>query len=310
LTFLNQVHPAIINIKITPGEKGMKDLPIVIITGLSGSGKSTVMNTLEDIGFFCLDNLPIVLLPKFIELRLSSSSEITKVAVVIDIRGGEFLKEAPKIIRELKDAGYPIEIIFLECSDEVLLRRYSETRRHHPLIKEESITKGIQKEREMLLDLKKEANKVIDTSTYNVHQLRDVIIQYFDRVAARRKITIYLQSFGFKYGIPSTSELVIDVRFLPNPYFVEDLKGRTGMDREVANFVMKRKETREFLKHFYRLIEFLLPFYEKEGKSYLTISIGCTGGRHRSVAIVEEIRRHLDRDRYVVTTNHRDIQKE
>lgn len=288
----------------------MKDLPIVIITGLSGSGKSTAMNALEDIGFFCLDNMPIVLLPKFLELRLSSSSEITKVAVVIDIRGGEFLKEAPKIIRELKEAGYPIEIIFLECSDEVLLRRYSETRRHHPLVKEESITKGIQKEREMLVDLKREATKVIDTSPYNVHQLRDVIIKYFDTASARRRINIYLQSFGFKYGIPSTSDLVIDVRFLPNPYFVEDLKGKSGIDKEVAHFVMNRKETREFLKHFFRLIEFLLPLYEKEGKSYLTISIGCTGGRHRSVAIVEEISKHLDRDRYVVITSHRDIQKE
>jgi UPF0042 nucleotide-binding protein len=288
----------------------MKDLPIVIITGLSGSGKSTVMNALEDIGFFCLDNMPIVLLPKFLELRLSSAREIQKVAVVIDIRGGEFLKEAPKIIRELKDAGYPIEIIYLECSDEVLLRRYSETRRQHPLVKEESIAQGIQKEREMLIDLKREADKVIDTSPYNVHQLRDVIIKYFANASAKRKINIYLQSFGYKYGIPSTSDLVIDVRFLPNPYFVEELKGRTGIDPEVAHFVMNRKETREFLKRFFKLIEFLLPLYEKEGKSYLTISIGCTGGRHRSVAIVEEIKNHLDRGQYVVITNHRDIQKE
>jgi len=288
----------------------MKELPVAIITGLSGSGKSTVMKAMEDIGFFCLDNIPIVLLSKFLELGVSPSSEITKVAIVIDIRGGEFLKEAPKIINELKDVGYTIEILFLECSDEMLLRRYNETRRQHPLVKDEPLVMGIQREREMLVELKQQADKVIDTSQYNVHQLKDVITQYFERAAAKRRITIYLQSFGFKYGIPSTSDLVIDVRFLPNPYFIEEFKGRNGVDREVAEFVLHRKETRRFLSHFYRLIKYLLPLYEKEGKSYLTISIGCTGGKHRSVALVEEIRHYFDKNRYVVTNDHRDIRKD
>lgn len=288
----------------------MKELPIAIITGLSGSGKSTVIKAMEDIGFFCLDNMPIVLLPKFFELRVSSSGEITKVAIVIDIRGGEFLREAPKIISELKEAGYSIEVLFLECSDEVLLRRYNETRRHHPLVKDEPIAIGIQRERDMLVDLKQQSDKVIDSSQYNVHQLKDVITQYFERAAAKRRITINLQSFGFKFGIPSTSDLVIDVRFLPNPYFIDEFKGRTGADQDVAEFVLNRRETRKFLSHFYRLIEYLLPLYEKEGKSYLTISIGCTGGKHRSVALVQEIRHYFDRKKCVVTDDHRDIHKD
>jgi UPF0042 nucleotide-binding protein len=288
----------------------MKELPVAIITGLSGSGKSTVIKAMEDIGFFCLDNMPIVLLPKFLELGVSSSSEITKVAIVIDIRGGGFLKEAPKIIHELKEAGYSIQILFLECSDEMLLRRYNETRRHHPLVKDEPIATGIQMEREMLQVLKQQADKVIDTSQYNVHQLKELITQYFERAAAKRRITIYLQSFGFKYGIPSTSDLVIDVRFLPNPYFIEEFKGRTGDDQEVAKFVLNRKETRRFLSHFYRLTEYLLPLYEKEGKSYLNISIGCTGGKHRSVALVEEIKKYFDKKKYLFTNDHRDIRKD
>jgi len=288
----------------------MKDERIVIVTGLSGSGKSTVIKAMEDIGFFCLDNLPIALLSKLLEMRVPASSEITKLAVVIDIRGGEFFIESPRVIKELKKQGYQIEILFLECSDEVLLRRFNETRRGHPIAKERPISEGIRIERESLQELKKLAHKIIDTSGYNVHQLKDIINQYVSLPSIKRKLNIYLISFGFKYGIPFNSDIMMDVRFLPNPYFMEKFKGLTGLDEEVEHFVLKERETQRFLKIFYRLIEYSLPLYEKEGKSNLTIAIGCTGGKHRSVAVLQDMKRFLDKKKYLVTIEHRDISKE
>jgi len=287
----------------------MKQLPILVVTGLSGSGKTTVIKALEDLGFFCLDNLPIVLLPKFLELRISSSSEISKVAVVIDIRAGEFLEEAPDLIRDLRAQGYQIQVLFLDCEDQVLIRRFSETRRSHPLAKGRPLLEGIQKERSLLAELRGMSDLVIDTSSYNVHQLKEAIELHMQSPASRR-LQILVQSFGFRYGVPANSDLVMDVRFLPNPYFVEVLKDRTGEDPLVADFVLERAETQEFIKRLQDLVAWLLPLYVKEGKTYLTVSVGCTGGRHRSVAIAHQLAlffRDLD---YTVNLHHRDIHKE
>lgn len=287
----------------------MKQVPILVVTGLSGSGKTTVIKALEDLGFFCLDNLPIVLLPKFMELRISSASEISKVAVVIDIRAGEFLEEAPRLIRDLRARGYEIQVMFLECEDSVLIRRFSETRRSHPLAKGRPLMEGIQQERRLLAELRAMSDLVIDTSSYNVHQLKEVIGSHLQSPASRR-LQILVQSFGFRYGVPSNTDMVMDVRFLPNPYFVEGLKERTGQDPAVAAFVLERAETEEFIHRLQDLIAWLLPMYVKEGKSYLTISVGCTGGRHRSVAIAERLASFFRGFHYSVNVHHRDIHKE
>jgi UPF0042 nucleotide-binding protein len=287
----------------------MKQMPILVVTGLSGSGKTTVIKALEDLGFFCLDNLPIVLLPKFLELRVSSSSEISKVAVVIDTRGKEFLEEAPRMIRDLREQGYQIRILFLDCDDSVLIRRFSETRRTHPLARGRPLLEGIELERSLLAELRDMSDVVIDTSSYNVHQLKEAIESQLE-VSASDRLQILVQSFGFRYGVPSNTDMVVDVRFLPNPYFVEELRERTGQDQEVAGFVLGRPEAQEFLQRFQDLVAWLLPLYVKEGKSYLTISVGCTGGRHRSVAIAERLASFFrDRD-YKVSLIHRDIHKE
>jgi UPF0042 nucleotide-binding protein len=287
----------------------MKQMPILVVTGLSGSGKTTVIKALEDLGFFCLDNLPIVLLPKFLELRVSSSSEISKVAVVIDTRGKEFLEEAPRMIRDLREQGYQIRVLFLDCDDSVLIRRFSETRRTHPLARGRPLLEGIELERSLLAELRDMSDVVIDTSSYNVHQLKEAIESQLE-VSASDRLQILVQSFGFRYGVPSNTDMVVDVRFLPNPYFVEELRERTGQDQEVAGFVLGRPEAQEFLQRFQDLVAWLLPLYVKEGKSYLTISVGCTGGRHRSVAIAERLASFFrDRD-YKVSLIHRDIHKE
>lgn len=286
----------------------MKNIRFVIITGLSGSGKSTAIKALEDIGFFCVDNLPVILLPKFLELRLQAPGEISRVAFVMDIRERGFLKEYPRIFEELKKEGYLMETIFLECSDEILLRRFSETRRSHPLAEGKSVIEGIRLERERLSNLKSTADKVIDTSNYNVHQLKDAIYKYFSEVSSLKKMTINLLSFGFKYGLPYDADLTMDVRFLPNPYFIEELKNLTGENKEVSNYVLKRSETKKFIKKFSNLIHFLVPLYEKEGRAYLTIAIGCTGGKHRSVAIINELAKSLDKEKYMVSIRHRDIE--
>jgi len=286
----------------------MKNFRVVIVSGLSGSGKSVAIKALEDIGFFCVDNLPIILLPKFIELCLQSLGEIYKVALVMDVREKGFLKEYPRIFGELKDKGYVMEAIFLECSDEILLRRFSETRRSHPLAEGKSVIEGIRIERESLADLRSIASKVIDTSNYNVHQLKDAIYQYFSEISSLKRMAINLLSFGFKYGLPYDADLVMDVRFSPNPYFIEGLKNLTGEDREVSNYVLKRSETKKFVKKFSGLVHFLIPLYEKEGKSYLTIAIGCTGGRHRSVTIINELAKSLNKEQYLVNIRHRDIE--
>lgn len=287
----------------------MKDLRLVIITGLSGAGKSNAIKCFEDLGFFCIDNLPPALLPKFAELCSQSGKEINKVALGIDIREREFFGEALSIVRELKDSGYKVEIVFLEASDEVLVRRFSETRRPHPLAKERPVIEGIRLEREQLKDLRRSADYIIDTSEYNVHEFKEVLHRYYAEERGRR-LNISIVSFGFKYGIPYDADLVFDVRFLQNPNFVRELKALSGRDKRVKEYLFENKNTMVFIDRLYEFLEFLIPLFEREGKSYLTIGIGCTGGRHRSVVIAEEVKKVLKKMGYEITIRHRDIEEE
>jgi len=308
----------------------MNSLRVILISGVSGSGKTTAIKALEDVGFYCVDNLPILLLPKFIELCAQSAGKISKVAVVEDIRGAasysapgeskenqggkDFIEDSRRILQELqKEDSIVIEILFLESSDTVLMRRYSETRRQHPLALEGSIREGIRLERERLQAIRDMATRIIDTTLFNVHQLKDEIQRYALEGSALRKMTVTLISFGFSFGIPYEADLLMDVRFLPNPYFVEELKRLKGEDPRVSGYVLQWEEAQEFLRRIHDFIGFLLPLYEREGKMQLTIGIGCTGGRHRSIAIVNRLsmmlREELTRRGAVLHVRHRDIEK-
>jgi len=291
------------------GEEIMKNLRVVIITGLSGSGKSTALRALEDIGFFCVDNLPVILLPKFLSIIISSSPEIKQVALVMDLRERSFLDKYGRIFDGLKKKGYRIEILFLESSDESLLHRFSETRRAHPLSERGMIMEGILLEREKLSSLKKMADKIIDTTSVNVHQLKDLIQRHLSPSSRNKKMVINVTSFGYRYGLPVEADLVFDVRFLPNPYFVENLKDYDGNNNNVRNYVLKNKESKEFLKKTLDLMNLLIPLYEKEGKVRLNIAMGCTGGRHRSVVMANKISSFFSSMKYLVNLNHRDIDK-
>jgi len=288
----------------------VKNARIIIVTGLSGSGKSTVLKAFEDIGFFCVDNMPVVLLPKFLELPVESRGEILKIALVMDLREKGFLESYQEVFPELREKGYHLEILFLDASDEILVRRFSQTRRQHPLAGSDFVLKGIRKERKKLSGIKEIANQIVDTSFFSVHDLRKAIIQHYTSTITSPQMTINLLSFGYKYGLPYDADIVIDVRFLPNPYFVPGLKNLNGEEPEVIDYVMKWNETEEFIKKFQDLLRYLIPLYKKEGKSYLTIAIGCTGGRHRSVAIAEELRKLFDSKNYPITLTHRDIHLE
>jgi len=287
----------------------MKNIRVVVITGLSGSGKSTALRALEDIGFFCVDNLPVVLLPKFLELQTDAASEISKVALVMDLREKFFLEKYTTIFQEMKAMGYRIEILFLDASDDVLLSRFKETRRAHPLSEKGSIMEGIALEREKLASLRRMADKIIDTSPYNVHQLKDVTQQYFLSSSEGKKLVINLTSFGYRYGLPPDADIVIDVRFLPNPYFIETLKHLDGKDPKVEEFVIGWDESRTFLEKLTNLFEFLIPLYEKEGKAYLNIALGCTGGKHRSVVMINRFGEFLSGKSHIVNLAHRDIHR-
>ena len=288
----------------------MKNIKIIIITGLSGSGKTTAINALEDAGFFCIDNLPVVLLPKFLALRTETGSEITKLAVVMDLREREFIEKYPEIFTELREQDYLLEILFLEASTETLLRRYSQTRRKHPLSAEKTLLQGIEAERKKLRDLREIADLVIDTSNYNVHELKEIILNHVLKAVPAKRMKLYLLSFGFKYGIPHDADLVIDVRCLPNPYFVPELKNLDGTSPSVKEYIDQWDETHVFLKKYLDLLAFLIPLYEKEGKSSLTIAVGCTAGRHRSVSITETIFQELGKTTDFITLTHRDIELE
>ena len=307
----------------------MKDIRVILISGLSGSGKTTAIKALEDIGFYCVDNLPILLVPKFIELCEQSGGKITKVAVVEDIRGTvsypnwgqkaetqegkDFLEDSRRILQNLQREGYPIEILFLESSDAVLMRRFSETRREHPLAVGGSIRDGIRLEREWLQGIRDMANQVIDTSHFNVHQLKEKIQQYAQQGLNSSQMTVTLLSFGYSFGIPYEADLLFDVRFLPNPYFVEELKRLRGDDPKVAEYVLQWEETKEFLKRVQDFIRFLLPLYMRERKTHLTIAVGCTGGRHRSIVIANRVKEMLSDELaqkgVFLTVRHRDSEK-
>jgi len=287
----------------------VKNLRIVIVTGLSGSGKSTALKVLEDIGFFCVDNLPIMLLPKFLDLQTGSLSEVSKIALVMDLREKHFLENHIAILSKLKKKKYDIEILFLDTNDDILLRRFSETRRLHPLSEGNTILESIRLERDKLHELKKMAGNVIDTSNYNVHQLKEHVQGIYLAPGNTKNLLINLISFGYRFGLPSDADIVMDVRFLPNPYFVKNLKEQNGNEKAVEKYVMQWDETKQFLANLFTMIAFLMPLYEKEGKSYLNIAIGCTGGRHRSVVILNQLAEYFsDRD-YTANVNHRDIDK-
>ncbi len=287
----------------------MKNLRVVIITGISGSGKSTALRALEDVGFFCVDNLPVILLPKFLAITLASSPEIKRVALVMDLRQRSFLDKYSRIFASLKKKGYKIEILFLESSDESLVHRFSETRRVHPLLERGIIMEGISLEREKLSSLKKMADKVIDTTSFNVHQLKDIVQRSFSVFSKNKRMVINVQSFGYRYGLPVDADLVFDVRFLPNPYFIEKLKDFDGNNRDVQNYVLRNRESKQFLEKIKDLMNLLTPLYEKEGKVLLNIAIGCTGGKHRSVVMANKMSAFFTSLKYHVNVNHRDVYK-
>lgn len=282
----------------------------VIVTGMSGAGKSLVTKYLEDIGFFCVDNLPPALIPKFAEISAQSIGKMEKIALVIDIRGGELLKDLFPALTQVKEAGFSYEILFLEADDDVLVKRYKESRRQHPLSLEGRLIKGIKEERKALEVIKSKANYIIDTSTLNTRHLKQEINGIFLEGKTFKGIVINIVSFGFKYGIPTDCDLVFDVRFIPNPYYIAPMKLKTGKDEMVKDYVLKANETMEFLVKLYDMLDFLIPNYIKEGKSQLDIGIGCTGGRHRSVAIADQLFSRLEEKMHRVVIEHRDIEKD
>jgi UPF0042 nucleotide-binding protein len=283
---------------------------IVVITGLSGSGKSLAARCFEDLGYFCVDNLPVSLIPPFHDLIERSAGRIPRAALVIDVRGGEFLDQLPEVLRALRHRGSPAKMLFFEASDDVLKRRFSETRRPHPVAGSGVLEDAICREREAMAPLRDLSDRIIDTSRFTAHQLRHFLKASFGATAVTDDgLNINVESFGFKYGVPAEADLVFDVRFLPNPYFVENLRSLTGKTPEVQAFLEEQEEKGTFMKHLTHMLDFLVPHYAAEGKSYLTVALGCTGGKHRSVALAEELGKHLGRD-WTVTVNHRDLGRE
>lgn len=280
---------------------------ILVVTGLSGSGKSTALRALEDSGYFCIDNLPVPLLGKLVELA-EQAGDMSRIAVVVDAREGRFLGDLPKAISDLRKRAARVEVLYLDAADEVLIRRYSETRRRHPLSPDGSVVGGIAEERRVLRELRDLADEAVETSSLTVHDLKGLIQARFGSEST--ELSVALLSFGFRYGIPLQADLVFDVRFLPNPYFVPELRPRTGRDSEVSSYVLDRRETQDFLAHATQMISFLLPLYRREGKSYLTIAVGCTGGKHRSVAVARALARRLEGENALLHIWDRDIQKD
>jgi RNase adapter protein RapZ len=286
-----------------------KQMRVVILTGLSGSGKSTALRALEDIGFFCVDNLPVVLLPKFLEIQSDPAKEITQVAMVMDLRERGFPEKHARIFTRLKEKGYRIEVLFFDASDEAILHRFSETRRSHPLAPRGSLMEGISVERAELASLKRMADKVIDTTSCNVHQLKDVVQRYFLGAKSGKRLVIHVTSFGYRYGLPADADMVLDVRFLPNPHFVDALRPCDGHDSGVRDYVLTSEGGRNFIEKLSDLMAFLIPLYEKEGKSRFNIALGCTGGRHRSVVMANYLGAYFEGKGYFVNIAHRDITK-
>lgn len=282
----------------------------VIVTGMSGAGKTTVLKFLEDIGFFCVDNLPPALIPKFAELCFEQNNEIDKVAMGIDIRGGKLFSDLFDVLSQLEKEGYLYEILFLDASDSTLIKRYKETRRNHPLSKGRSIEEGIKREREILQNVRKKATYIINTSNILTRELKEQINHIFIENKNFESLIITVCSFGFKYGIPVDSDLVFDVRFLPNPFYIPELKEQTGNDEAVSSYVMSFEESKIFLDKLIDMIEFLIPKYIKEGKNQLVISVGCTGGKHRSVTLANALYHALQNKNHSLLLKHNDIDKD
>jgi len=280
---------------------------LVIITGMSGSGKASVLKAFEDLGYYCVDNLPVGLIPRFAEL-VGQSSEIDRTALVVDVREGAQLDELPAIVKSVRHI-LPTRMIFLEASDAVLLRRFSETRRPHPLGTGATVKSSLATERRRLRPIRAVADLVIDTSKFNVHELRSYVTERFQKQESERSILVSCVSFGFRHGVPEDADLVFDVRFLPNPHFVPEFRPLTGRHPKVARYIQSFPQTKEFLQRISDLLIYLLPHYIHEGKSYLTIAIGCTGGQHRSVMISEELGKRLHKAGYRVKVTHRDSPK-
>lgn len=291
----------------TNDERATQAPHVLLITGMSGSGKSTAVRALEDAGWFCIDNLPVPLLPKLLELA-SRAGDMTRIAVVTDARESRYLELTPGAIAELRAQGIPIEVVFLDASDETLIRRFSETRRRHPLSPDGTVPAGIAAERQRLQPLRAVADEVIDTSAATVHDLKRMVQARFADPSSNQ-LNVSLLSFGYRYGLPPQADLVVDVRFLPNPYFVPGMRERTGREPDVAAYVMDREEARAFLDKVADLVSFLLPRYRREGKAYLTVAVGCTGGKHRSVAFVRALAERIPQEEALVRVWDRDIEK-
>jgi RNase adapter protein RapZ len=297
---------------VTVSQKG-KDkaqirLRVVVVTGLSGSGKSTAIKAFEDLDYFCVDNLPVVLLADFLKLREKSSEDLYHIALGMDIRERSFLESYPRVFSELRERGTNLEILFLEAADEALQRRFSQTRRKHPLVGTGTVLDRIRAERERLKHLKEMATRVIDTSNLNVHELKRMISRLYTVYPEEDTLQINVLSFGFKYGVPAEADIVMDVRFLPNPFFIKELRDLNGTQDPVIRFVIQQGQTQVFLDKFTDLINYLLPRYREEGKNYLTIAVGCTGGKHRSVVVTEQLKVQLAGLGYPVTAGHRDVE--
>ncbi len=282
----------------------------LIVSGLSGAGKTETVRYLEDLGFFCVDNLPPKLIPRFAELCAQANDRIQQIALVVDIRGGEFFPTVLEVLEELEKKAIKYEVLFLEASNETLVRRFKESRRPHPMSSSGELVEGIEAERQALQDLKGLAHKIIDTSNFSVKQLKEEVVNLYGESTEKGKLAITLVSFGYKYGIPLDADLVLDVRFLPNPHYVPELKPWTGLDSKVSQYVLNNPVTKDFAKHVDPFLSFLIPQYISEGKATLTIAVGCTGGKHRSVALVEWLGSLLSGAGHRVAIRHRDLDRD
>jgi UPF0042 nucleotide-binding protein len=280
---------------------------LVILTGLSGSGKSTILKAFEDLGFYCVDNLPVDLIPMFSELHRHGNTEIERAALLVDVREGAQIEHLPRIVRQLRREA-PATLVFVEASELALLRRFSETRRPHPLAHDLPIREALKRERELMAPIRKIADTIIDTTKFNVHELRHSITKRFFS-PGQSPLMVSVVSFGYRYGVPADADLVFDVRFLPNPHFIPRLRKFSGLDKRVARYINSFSETGQFLRRIESLLKYLIPLYIREGKSYLTIAFGCTGGRHRSVTLAAAVRAALDKRGYTAKAVHRDIEK-
>jgi len=292
----------------TKRDRALREPQILIITGLSGSGKTNVARALEDIGWFCVDNLPSALIPRFAEM-IHRSEELHRSVLVVDMREREFVKQFPHVFRHLRGKGVAVSLLFLEADEKALVRRFSETRRPHPLAINQPAIEGIREEREALRPIRKMADMILDTSDYTVHGLREYIREHYDVREEAAPLVLGVMSFGYKYGVPSEADLVFDVRFLPNPNFVPRLKPLTGSDPAVVRYMRRQEDTASFLQKLHSFLDYVLPRYVREGKSYLTIGIGCTGGRHRSVMIANELASYLGGKGFPVRVRHRDLRQ-